>query len=158
MSVNYPLPHPHTFYAGITTIGLAVILSAAVGCGSGDADVGSEFSESTLRAQPIGTLLNSAIEQMDEVKFCLSEGADARTVQRPISQFRSVAKAIPASVASSQLSDDEKQELQATIDKLANLCDELPTRMTQNQNDLNRLQGEIAGPLGKIKEIAGNMN
>lgn len=141
-----------TKLVAICVFGLMMVCS--LGCWSATPKQSAQLEEE-LESMPLKDVLGQLVEQAEEVRFCVAEGAGAQTFQDPTNRIRSICKAITGSIDGSSLPENNKNELEKTAEELKAVCDSLVSGDGNDRSgeENSRLQGEISQHIDDIKGI-----
>lgn len=99
---------------------LAVLLFC-IGCNTS----APATSDSGLESRSLTELANLAMSEVEEIKFCLSEGAGVESLQESADRMQKVLKALPGSVSASGLPESKTEKLNNSIQSLTTAYDSL---------------------------------
>jgi hypothetical protein len=126
----------------------ALLCFACLGCGAGDSETGEKADPSS---RPLSENLKEAVQEFDELAFCVTEGAGVATMKPIFDRMVIVMNGIPASIQESGLSQSDQSKLKSSIEEAIATCQE--STLT-SEADYQRLCKDLAKPLKAITKIA----
>lgn len=82
-------------------------------------------SDSGLETQSLTKLVSMAMNESEEIKFCLDDDAGIELLRGPGERLQEVAQALPDAVSKSALADAKKDKANKSIGALTQACDSL---------------------------------
>ncbi len=97
------------------------VLLFSVGCGTSTPTT----SDNGLESRSLTELVDLAMAEVEEVKFCLSEDAGFESLQESADRLQKVLKALPGSVAAAGLTPTKTEKANTSIQSLTTAYDSL---------------------------------
>lgn len=131
---------------------LMTVLLFCVGCTTS----APTTSDSGLESQSITELVDSLMDEVEEIKFCLSEDAGIEAVQESADRFQKVLTALPGSVSASGLPPSKTVKLNSSIQSLNKAYDSLASSLESQASsaEISKANSKIYGEIKSFIKLS----
>ena len=129
---------------------LSILLGLFAGCSSAP-----ESTDVGLSSRPPKELVQSAVQESDEFKFCLSEEAGPESLKEVADRLLKVVEAMVDSVNASELAESKKAQLSQSIEALKTSCGDLAASAEgqATSSELSKANSKIRSELISVSKM-----